>query len=252
VAYFPAGPKADLVATVTARPGGSRSRARGEIPLRAILRRQNDNDSYRPTPVPEGLCRRLEAYAVEPELRLELTGDPLVHRWIERLTVEADRVEFADPAFRRELGAWISQGAFGTPHLLSRLGALAVSRLDLGEAVARQDRELVESAPLLGLILAAKDDHLTHVKAGQLFERVWLAATTMGLSVHPMSQTMRHAELRAAVAELVEEPGWKPVHLFRLGFARRDRGPGHRTPRRPVHLGSESTGDTGCAPQQPQ
>jgi hypothetical protein len=153
---------------------------------------------------------------------------------VEQFTLEADHLEFADPTFREELGYWIGQGVFGMPKVLSRLGSLAVSRLDLGDPVARQDQKIVESAALLGLVSATSDTHLAHVRTGQLFERLWLTATAMAVSVHPMSQTMRHPELRAAMAELIPAPGWMPQHLFRVGYSFREGEPYHHTPRRPL------------------
>ena len=90
----------------------------------------------------------------------------------------------------------------------------------------------MESAALIGLICATGDNHLDHVKTGQLFERLWLTATAMNVSVHPMSQTMRRPGLRAAVGELLPSPGWMPQHLFRVGFSSREDD--RHTPRRPV------------------
>jgi nitroreductase len=233
VSYFPDRNPA-LVAKVRFRPGGARSPARADTTLSSIVRRHNDNDLFQPEPLTESARRRLQACRVEPELRLELTDDRFFHRWIDYLTTEADRAEFADPEFRKELAGWMGQGAFSTSRVLSRISALAISRLDLGEAVARQDHLLVTSTPLLGLISALGDDRLVQLKSGQLFERVWLTAVAMGLHVNPMSQTMRHPELRAAVEELMPETGWKPMHVFRVGYPREEGPAGHRTPRRPV------------------
>jgi hypothetical protein len=200
--------------------------------LSAILHRHNDNSVFRPVPLPEQLRHRLMACCVEDDLRVHLTDDRHFRHWIDALTLEADRIEFADPAFRKELGYWIGQGVFGAAPLTARVEGVAVSRLDLGESVAYQDHAIVESASLLGLLCASGDSHLTHVRIGQLFERLWLTATAMGLTIHPMSQTMRRKELRAAVEELLPSPGWTPQHLFRAGFsARRDE---RHTPRRPV------------------
>lgn len=232
VAYFPDPGNEELAATVRFAPGGVPSDARAGATLRAVVGRHNDNGVFRAAPVPEQLRLRLLACSVETDLRTFLTDDRHFHRWIDALTVEADRVEFADPAFRRELGYWIGQGVFGEPPLIARLEKMAVSRIDLGEPSARQDHAIVESAPLLGLITAEGDSHLVHVRTGQLFERLWLTATGMGVSIHPMSQTMRRPELREAVKELLPSPAWMPQHLFRVGFSsRRDE---HHTPRRPI------------------
>jgi nitroreductase len=233
VTYFPVQGHQELVATVSFGVGGVPSHARAGATLAAILRRHNDNSVFRPAAVPEQLRLRLMACCVEPDLRIHLTDDRHFRDWIDALTSEADRVEFANPAFRKELGYWIGQGVFGAPPLVARLERMAVSRIDLGEPVAQQDHAIVESAALLGLVCANGDSHLVHVRAGQLFERLWLTATAMGVSVHPMSQTMRRPELRAAVGELLPTTGWIPQHLFRVGYSSRGEDH-HHTPRRPV------------------
>src|SRR5262249_39594323 len=166
VTYFPYGTRSDLAARIAFQPGRTRSRVRAGITLNAILQRHNDNGLYRSTPLPDHVRGRLQACCAESELRLDLTHNQFFRRRIEELTVEADRIEFANPEFRRELASWISQGAFGTSRVVSRLEGLAVSRLNLGEAMAEQDRQLLKSAALLGLISATGDSHLIHVKAG--------------------------------------------------------------------------------------
>jgi hypothetical protein len=234
VTYFPESGSAALAASVAFEPGGTPSPARAGITLDTIARRHNDNSAYRSEPVPEEVRRRLQACRVEAELRLDLTDSHFFHRWAEQLTIEADHLEFANPEFREELGYWIRHGVFGIPKVLSKLGSLAVSRLDLGDPVAKQDQKIVESAALIGLVSATSDTHLAHVRTGQLFERLWLTATAMAVSIHPMSQTMRHPELRAAMAELIPARGWLPQHLFRVGYSFREGEPFHHTPRRPL------------------
>ena len=232
VSYFPEPENDELAVTVLFAPGGVPSHARAGATLSAIRRRHNDNSIFRNAPLPDEVRRRLIACCVEPELRVNLTDDRQFRRWIEALTLEADRVEFANPAFRKELGYCIGQGVFGAPPLLAGLGRVDVSKIDLGKTVAEQDHAILESAALLGLITAAGDSHLAHVRTGQLFERLWLTATAMGVSLHPMSQTMRRPELRSVVTELLPSLGWIPQHLFRVGYSSREEE--EHTPRRPV------------------
>jgi nitroreductase len=240
VTYFPQGGDSLLAASVAFESSGLPAPARAGIGPDTIVRRHNDNGVYRSAPLAEDVRRRLEAARMESELRLDLSDDHLFRRWVEQLTLEADHLEFGDPDFREELGCRIREGAFGLPKVLSRLGSLTVSRLDLGDPVGKQDQRIVDSAPLLGLISAGSDTHLAHIRSGQLFERLWLAATTLGVSVHPMSQTMRHPDLRSAMAELIPARGWVPQHLFRVGYSLGPEEPAHRTPRRP--LGEVLTG----------
>jgi len=233
VRYTPEGDDAELAAIAEFWAGGARTPERQAIPLDALVQRHNDNSLYRDAPLSLDLRRRLYECVAEPDLRLELSDDGLFRSWMDELTFEADRAEFANPGFRRELGQSIGQGVFSAPGIKARLAGLLVSRVDLGDAVANHDRELVASAALLGLVLGEEDTHAVHLRSGQLFERVWLKATALGVSVHPMSQTMRTPELREAVADLVVGHGWSPQHLFRVGFSTRETRPRH-TPRRPL------------------
>lgn len=233
VRYLPEGEGSELAATAEFWAGGLRSPERQAIPLDALTRRQNDNSLYRDAHVSLDLRRRLHECVADPDLRLELSDDGLFRSWVDELTFEADCADFANAAFRRELGESIGQGVFSAPGFKARLAGLLVSRVDLGEAVAHQDRALVASASLLGLVLGEADTHAVHLRTGQLFERVWLTATALGVSVHPMSQTMRTPELREAVADLVLGHGWMPQHLFRVGFSTREIRPRH-TSRRPL------------------
>ena len=114
ISYFPEPGVPGLVATVTFEPRGRPSEARAGATLAAILRRRNDDGVFRPAPVPEPLRLRLLACRTEPDLQILLTDDPAFRQWIDALTLEADRTEFADPAFRRELQYWIRQGVFGS------------------------------------------------------------------------------------------------------------------------------------------
>lgn len=109
---------------------------------------------------------------MESDIRLDLSDDQLFRRWVDELTTEADRTQFANPEFRRELGQLLGKGSFGDGRLMSQVARLLVTRWDLGQAVALQNRALVESAPLLGVVIGADDTRLVHVRTRQLFERV--------------------------------------------------------------------------------
>jgi nitroreductase len=233
IRYLPERSRPELAATIMFAAGVSASPERAGIPLKAMLARHNDNSVYRPLPVPEQLLLQLEASCVEPDLRVDLSSNGRFRNWIEELTAEADRLEFANPAFRKELAHWIGQGVFGTRQPFARMGGFAITHMDIGEPVARQDRQIVQSAALIGVISASSDGHVSHIRAGQLFERIWLLATAAGVNVHPMSQTMRSPALRRAVEELLHNRGWIPQHLFRLGYSSREDEVRH-TPRRPV------------------
>jgi len=74
-------------------------------------------------------------------------------------------------------------------------------------------------------------DRESQVKVGQVFERICLTATILGISVHPMSQIVQIAELKTEVGKLIPKPDVVPQHTFRLGYAEQEK---EHTPRRPL------------------
>jgi hypothetical protein len=218
VSYFPRRWQPDLVATVLFHSGGTISPARAGATLDALRLRHNDPSVFSPAPIPESVQRTLKVCCDESDLALDLTDDPRLRNWFEALTVASDTIDFANPAFRMELAYWIRQAASGVPGQSHGAALPEAGSSSLGGTIA-QNYSKVESAAMLGLIRSAGDSHLTHLRAGQLFERVWVTATAAGLSMNPMSQTMRRPELRSTVATLLPMPGWVPQHVFRIGYS---------------------------------
>jgi hypothetical protein len=232
VTFFPQHDNAKLVASIAFAPCGRRSAVRQGIPLRMILRRSSDTRSYRPAQINDRQWARLKHCCIEADLRLALVEDWPTRECIDVLMAEADIRTFASREFRRELAASVGTGAFGSSRSVSQFGRLVLSRLDLGELIARQDRAFLDSAASLGLISSLEENHVAHVRAGQLLERVWLTATALGLSIQPMSRMMQVPEIRAHVAGLFPKRAWIPQQLFRVGSSR-SRG-WRRSPRRPL------------------
>ena len=197
----------------------------------AIPQRRTNHNPFDGRPIAPEDMERLEAVCVEDGARLHLTDDVQIKRQVDRMMVEADAVQFADPAWREELGYWLGQGAFGTPWLMSKISQLAVTYLNLGKGTGKKDSELLMSAPVLGVISTVEDSHASEIKAGQVFERVALTATALGVRVHPMSQILEIEPLKADVKSLIPAPDVVPQHTFRLGYAEPEKD---HTPRRPL------------------
>jgi nitroreductase len=199
--------------------------------FKAITRRHTNHKRYDGRPIPEADMKQLEACASGEGIRLFLISDLAYRRKFDELISRADAIQFADSGFREELGYWIEQGVFGTPWLLSKLSQMAVSYLDVGNLRARKDSDLLLSAPILGLVCAENDDRLSHVRAGQALERIYLTATSLGISLQPMSQILEVPEVRSETRKLLPEPDWCPQQPFRLGYAEPEK---HHAPRRPL------------------
>jgi nitroreductase len=231
VAYLPQGEDDDVVALVTFEQEEHDSSFRPPELFEAIPERRTNHNVYDGREIPERDVERLEACCVEENILLHTTDESSIKRAVDEMIVRADAMQFADPAWREELGHWMGQGVFGTPWLMSKVSQLAVTYLNMGKGTAKKDSELLMSAPVLGVISSSTDDRRAQVQAGQVFERVALMATALGIQVHPMSQILEIPEFKVDVAELIPVPDVIPQHTFRLGYAEPEEG---HTPRRPL------------------
>jgi hypothetical protein len=231
VAYFPDADDPDLAVTVTLASGGSVSAFRPIVLFEAITERHTNHRSFEDRDLPKSVRQNLQECCVEPGIFLHLTSDAAIKRKVEELIERGDALQFADPAWREELGYWIGRGAFGSSWLMSKIGRLAVTYLNMSKGLTKKDTDLLSSAPVLAVISSEADDRRSQVLAGQVFERISLMATMWGVRVQPMSQIVEIPALRAEVAELIPREGVFPQHPFRLGYGKKETA---RTPRRPL------------------
>jgi nitroreductase len=229
----------DRVATVTlggAGDGDGDASTERSARFDALTTRRTNHDPFDGEPLAPSVRERLVAAVDEDEdededaVTLHLV-DGETKRTVGELQAEADRLQMADSAYRKELGHWIGLGALGQSWLVARVGQAVVSHLDLGDREAAKNSMLIESAPVVAVLTTETDDRRARLETGRAFERVALRASAEGVAVHPMSQLLERSDLRARLAAEIGLDGAKPQHLFRLGGV--DEAAGH-TPRWPV------------------
>lgn len=218
-----------LAAVACFEPGGSDEDRRAAL-FDALRKRQTNRRPYHRRPLAREVVTRLYAAVHDEGVQLWLFTDAETSGRVEQLLAHAERAQFADPAYRHELGAAIGRGAFGHGWMKSAAGRLVVQNVDVGGAAARKDVARLRSAPALGVLTSLANDRAAQVRAGQAFERLALTATRMGVSLQPMSALMELPITRAAMANLLPDEVY-PQHAFRLGYAPPER---RRTTRRPV------------------
>ncbi len=196
--------------------------------FKAIVRRHTHHGRYRRRAVAPKIIRQLADCKVEHDLNLLLTPDSAIKRAVDRLMLQGDALAFANARYRKELADCIGEGSFGGPWLLSLAQEFAVAHLGVSKAVARGDHAALMSSPVFGLISGRTGSNEARIKAGQLLERLYLAATTLGLFLQPISQLLEAERVRLNFSKLFRAGG-VPLMPFRLGYA---DTPGHRTPRR--------------------
>lgn len=220
-----------LAAVVHFARGGSPSAHRPPALFEMLTVRQTSHRPHLDRPLDDTVLSRLQGCCVEEGIVLRLYADRPTRRAFSSMVVRGDLLQFADPAFRRELSVWIGQGVFGTPWLTSQLLRLIVRYVDIGRTQSQRDSELILSSPVMGVLASTRDDRTIQVQVGQVYERLSLTATSLGIRDQPMSQPVEIPELMDELTRLISPPVLFPQHPFRLGYAAAER---RRTLRRPL------------------
>jgi nitroreductase len=210
---------------------GEMSAQRDSQLFEAIPQRRTNRSRYQERAIPRGDLHSLRETCVERDVRLQFVADPAKLDVMADLAARADRRQFADPAYRRELGRWIGRGAFGNPWLEAKIGKFLTTYLNIGGRQARKDAGLLRATPLVAVIRTQSDGRRGQIRAGQVYQRVSLLATVLGVQTHPMSAMLEVPSLRRELTNILGNPEWTPQHLFRLGYA---SGVSEPSPRRPA------------------
>lgn len=209
--------------------------------FQALPNRRTNRRAYTTQPVPAALSNALQAAADAEGAWLHIVqGDDQRHA-VADLIAEADRIQWADKRFRRELAAWLHPArsrsqdgvpgyTFGIAEVVAYVGPFLFRTFDWGQGQAAKDRQLAAGSPLLAVLGTDSDTAATWMAAGQALQRVLLRACAAGVSASYLNQPIEVPELRPRLGALLGTTGF-PQLLLRMGY-----GPDLQpTPRRPLH-----------------
>lgn len=206
----------------------------------AIPRRRTNRKPFEPHPVPYRVACALAA-AVRSECAwLEDLHSDDKHIAAE-LIAGADRTQFHNRKFRRELSKWlVSDGSsrgdgipgysksYGSP--FSSGNTLLVRTFDVGGSVASSERELAKGSPMLVVLGTDTDEPGAWLAAGQAMQRMLLVAQSHGVSASFLNQALELDDFRVSFVDLITRGAGYPQLVMRLGY-----GPEvEATPRRPL------------------
>jgi hypothetical protein len=205
----------------------------------AIKRRHTNRKSFWHEPLePEMLHRVCGVVDQFPEtLRLILPRDTARAT---DLVMVAEREQMSQPAYRDELADWLREQdpesgdgmpaeALGITTPFPGATDWVVRNVDVGPFQAARDRHLIETAAAL-IVVAAEDDRVSLVTAGEILEKLLLRITLEGLNYSFFNAPIELASFRDRVRSLAGT-NRPPQLLLRIGRARSDTRP---MPRRPV------------------
>lgn len=194
----------------------------------AIAARATDRRAFAEKPVPDGVCKAIAEAAAAEGVTATLAIDLERRRAVAELIAEADRQQFADPRFRRELASWIHSSrdvdgmsgyALGVPALLdyaTPITGLVVRTFDMGNGVAASHLALVRGSPLFVCLSTPTDDAFAWLLTGQALERILLSLVGNGYAASFLNQPLEIAALRQAVRDEMGGAA-HPQLLLRVG-----------------------------------
>lgn len=205
----------------------------GSDPLADSIRHRHVNrSSYAHQSPPFELLRRLQQSVRPEEADLYLITDSVTREKLGRLTAVACRMQFRNPAYRKELGNWvrfstkeaeqtgdgIASVSLGAPAVGAAIGRFFFRHFTHSVSEALKAAEQVEAGPVLAVLSTPCNTPEGWVKLGRSFERLSLCATRNGLAHAHLNMACETPEVRKRLKELLQLSG-EPLLLLRLGFA---------------------------------
>ncbi|MEX3639029.1 nitroreductase family protein [Paraburkholderia sp. BR14320] len=240
ITLFPAEADPDILALVRVSRDGPRDPHLHEL-FDALTERVTTRAPFVDNPVPAALQRKLSDACDDEGALACCVEQKTAREALAQLIADADRAQFADPRFRRELASWIhprrrddGMPAYGTAvgallDFAAPLVSMAVRVFDAGAGQPATHEHLVDGSPLMVGIATMRDDREAWLAAGQALERMLLVAASAGLTASYLNQPIEVDALRERLRTLLRTDAF-PQLLLRVG-----RGPRVRhAPRRPL------------------
>jgi hypothetical protein len=224
---FPDPDDPDLLARV--RLGKSWEPSAGEHELfQTITMRRTNRQAFEQREVPASVLVALQEMAHAEETWFYVVQGECDRSAVANLVALADRMQWTDTHFRRELLAWTrsnrSQRRDGSPGYALSLGDLAsyvdpvlARTFDVGNGQAAKDRQLAAGSPVLAVLLTDVDTAYDWLMTGQALERILLYARSQGIWASFLNQPIEVPQIRLMLHNIIERVGFPQV-LLRMGY----------------------------------
>lgn len=195
--------------------------------FRAIPERHTRRLPFTSDPIADDRIARLRDSIASPGITFTVTADRSCRNRVGALVAHADRLQMADPSYRRELAKWVrssravradgmSLASFGLTDRLSRAMARLMEWIDIGRGTAAKHRRLAEQAPWLGLLASDEDDERCWLRTGMALADILLEASADGIACSFLNQPVEIPALRPRLASIFKISD-HPQMLIRLG-----------------------------------
>lgn len=198
----------------------------------AIRTRQSTRAEYDARTVSADVLRTLAEAGRTAGVDMVLITDRLQMDRVRDLVVEGNSAQMADPAFVRELSAWVRysprqamergdglfSAASGNPALPEWLGPTLFNATYKPEGENDKYARQIRSSSGLAVFVGEREDPDHWTRVGRASQRFALQATALGLKHAYINQPVEVAALRPALADLVGLSGRRPDLVMRFGY----------------------------------
>ncbi len=223
----------DCLATLELAPATAPDTALAAL-FEAVALRRTYRHTFANRPVATGVLDSLAEAATQEGAWFHILASRDQRQQAVELVAEGDEEQWADPAWRRELAAWMHPRRRGDgltlPGLALPVAQAVVRTFDVGYGVAARDIQLADASPVLAVLGTPGDTLSDWICAGQALQRLLLTATQHGLQASFLNQPIEVASLRSKLRQATGRSGFAQV-LLRLGHA---ENAVPATPRRPL------------------
>lgn len=240
ITTFPYSAEPDVVARIAFCDAGPALKGLADL-FDAIKKRATNRGPFIVEDVPDAVIERLKSAAEAEGLDLVFARTSNERERVARLVASADRRQFDDPRFRRELASWIhssrrndgmpafSQGFQALADVATPIAAMVIRSFDVGAGVAAAHEQLARGSPLLIALCSPMDNNEGWLATGLGLQHLLLAATNLGYSTSYLNQPIEVSEFRGLLATELRAATYPQV-LIRVG---RGSAVTH-SPRRPL------------------
>jgi hypothetical protein len=198
----------------------------------AIPRRQNTRSAYDGQPVKAADLDRVLATPLEPGVTLRPVTTPADMATVVEYVAQGNLRQYADRAFVNELISWLRfnkkeamaalDGLYsrcsGNPEVPRWLGRTFVAGTK-PEQQADADTKKLRSSSGAVVVASEADDKAAWVRTGQVYERLALQMTSLGIKSAFLNQPIEVAALRGQFGSAMGLAAAQPQLLLRFGYA---------------------------------
>lgn len=233
IEYFPNSTDSDLFVIVRCNKAWKTKNDNRHL-IFQIPKRVTNRGKYKPHSIPKDFQAQLKKFE-NNEFQIVVIEHKETKLKLADILLAAQIESMDSTAFREELSHFIISSfsskktgmpgfALGLPSLISLFASAMIKKVNMSRKTRKQDEKLLkEFTPAFLSIGVFNDSMPGWLKAGRLFERIWLIATSQGINFSPLAAGVQNEKYCKQTKEIIGFSS-TPRIFCRLGFPEKITG----------------------------